>query len=336
MASAFIVPRDTKDGARKYHVRFRLGGRAYPVEHGGAFITLKEARARRDLVAGELAAGRNPRVLLAAMAEKPLVRTFEETAEAYRVSRVDIGDETRKTMHSHLLRLNATFSGRDPASITPAEVQEWIAANMDLKPASLARYLATLRLVLDFAAVDPNPARDARVKLPRIEHAVVDPPTAVEVDIIIATVPARWRLPLRVLEQTGMRVGEVSALAFGDVDESGSRFRVKAGKTAAARRWVAVPEWLMIEVAATVAREDRTAERIVFPGFTPDVAKNVMARACKAKGIVHRHPHDLRHRYASVKIAQGVPVTTLAAQLGHSKKSLTLDVYSHTLVENNA
>ena len=72
----------------------------------------------------------------------------------------------------------------------------------------------------------------------------------------------------------------------------------------------------------------------MFVGLTPDVAKNVMLRACKAAGIAHYHPHDLRHRYASVKVAEGVPVTTLAAQLGHSKKSLTLDVYSHVLLSD--
>ena len=58
-----------------------------------------------------------------------------------------------------------------------------------------------------------------------------------------------------------------------------------------------------------------------------------MGRACTVAGIVHRHPHDLRHRYASVQIARGVPVTELAAHLGHSKKSLTLDVYSHVLLD---
>ena len=56
-----------------------------------------------------------------------------------------------------------------------------------------------------------------------------------------------------------------------------------------------------------------------------------MARACKAAGIAHRHPHDLRHRYASVQISRGVSVTMVAAQLGHSRKSLTLDTYSHAL-----
>jgi integrase len=89
----------------------------------------------------------------------------------------------------------------------------------------------------------------------------------------------------------------------------------------------------MAEIAVRCPREDRTPDRRVFQGFTADVAKNVMARACKAAGIVHRHPHDLRHRYASVKIAEGVPVTTVAAQLGHSRKSLTLDTYSHVLVD---
>src|SRR5205809_4276099 len=101
MSSLTITTRRGKNGAR-YVVRYRLGGRAYPLVHGGSFRTLREARARRDLVAGELAAGRNPADLLRAVTEKPIVRTFEQIAEAYRSSRVDIGDETRKNMHSHL------------------------------------------------------------------------------------------------------------------------------------------------------------------------------------------------------------------------------------------
>lgn len=89
----------------------------------------------------------------------------------------------------------------------------------------------------------------------------------------------------------------------------------------------------MEAVAETCPREDRTPERRVFQGFTANVAKNVMARACKTAGIAHRHPHDLRHRYASVQIARGVPVTQVAAQLGHSHNSLTLDTYSHLLID---
>ena len=212
-------------------------------------------------------------------------------------------------------------------------MQAWIAC-LTLKPSSVRRYVATLRAVLDFADVDPNPARDPRVRLPREEKAVVDPPSAADVDAILDRSPARWRLPLRTLEQTGMRVGELAALTWGDVDEAGCRFRVKHRKTAAARRWLAVPEWLVGEIAATCPREDHAPDRRVFRGSPADVAKNVMARACRAAGVAHRHPHDLRHRYASVKINEGVPVTRVAAQLGHSRKSLTLDTYAHAMVDD--
>jgi integrase len=89
----------------------------------------------------------------------------------------------------------------------------------------------------------------------------------------------------------------------------------------------------MDEIQKICPPDDRTAERPVFPGFSPRPAQKAMARACTAAGIPHFHPHDLRHRYASVKLREGVPVTDLAAQLGHSKKSMTLDIYSHVLVD---
>ena len=55
MASLVITTRRTASGPR-FVVRFRLGGRAYPIQHAGSFKTMREAKARRDLVAGELAA----------------------------------------------------------------------------------------------------------------------------------------------------------------------------------------------------------------------------------------------------------------------------------------
>jgi len=50
-------------------------------------------------------------------------------------------------------------------------------------------------------------------------------------------------------------------------------------------------------------------------------------------GVRFLTPGHLRHRYASVKIADGVPVTQLAARLGHARTSVTLDTYSHVLLD---
>jgi hypothetical protein len=78
MASVSVTRRKTRSGPR-YVVRYRLGGRAYPLVHGGSFKTQKEARARRDYIAGELSAGRNPqeglRAILASIAMSARSRT---------------------------------------------------------------------------------------------------------------------------------------------------------------------------------------------------------------------------------------------------------------------
>jgi integrase len=75
--------------------------------------------------------------------------------------------------------------------------------------------------------------------------------------------------------------------------------------------------------------------RRVFTGATPNAVNHVVDRASKSAGIHHFSPHDLRRRYASVQIHRGVPVTQVAAQLGHSRKSMTRDTYSHVIVEEH-
>jgi integrase len=334
MPSASITPRKTKGGGRRYAVRFRLGGRAYSVEHGGSFPTMREARVRRDLIAGELAAGRNPRDLLRTLTEQPKTRTFEQVFEDFIASRVDVAPATLENYKTHRDRLVPVLGGREPLRLSWQEIQEAIGKLSDLSPASARIYVGTLRQVLDFAGCDPNPAKDKRVKLPRHEATIPDPPSESTVAAIVANAPPKWRLALRVLEQTGMRAGELAKLEWADVDQANSRFRIRAGKTAAARRWVAMPEWVMEDVLETCPPDDRTPERRVFPGATRQVLGMAMRRGCQAAGLALYSPHDLRHRYASVKVREGVPVTDLAAQLGHARKSMTLDTYSHVLLED--
>jgi integrase len=331
--AASITIRTTKSG-RRFVVRYRLGGRAYPVEHGGSFATMKEARARRDLVAGEIAAGRNPRILLDRLrAEPPVAKTFRTWADEYRESRIDLAPETRRGIQVRVAPMIRLFGDVDPSRITTSMVVDLV-ASLDLKASSMRRYIDTLRAVLDYAGVDPNPACDLRVRLPKEERVEVEPPSEAALEAIIQHSPAKWRLALRTIAATGMRVGELHALEWRDVDEAGSRFRVRGGKTRAARRWVAVPPELMAEIAGTTPPDDRTPERRVIPGASPPTIKNIMRRACQAAGVSLYSPHDLRHRYASVQVARGVPVTNLAAQLGHTRKSMTLDTYSHVLLSD--
>jgi hypothetical protein len=167
MPSLTITTRQTKDGAR-YVVRYRLGGRAYPIVHGGSFRTLREAKVRRDLVAGEIAAGRNPADLLRAMPEQPRRRTVGEWGSAMITSRLDISEGRIRFLDLALrTRITPTFGDRAPDEITATDVQEWIAAlARDLAPRTVAAYWQVLAQVLDYAEQTPNPARHKAVRLP--------------------------------------------------------------------------------------------------------------------------------------------------------------------------
>jgi hypothetical protein len=188
MPSASITARKMKRGARRYAVRYRLGGRAYAVQHGGSFPTMREARVRRDLIAGELAAGRNPTEALKALQTKGPVRlTIATWGERFLASRLDIDTNTSKNYRTALKKVSASFGERDPATITATEVAEWVAAlASSYKPGTVQLYLITFRLMLDYVGLEENPARDPRVKLPKRTREEPQPPTGEQLTAILA------------------------------------------------------------------------------------------------------------------------------------------------------
>jgi integrase len=200
---------------------------------------------------------------------------------------------------------------------------------------TIRKTVTVLAMVLDHAGVTPNPARDrVRVKLPRENRAEIQPPAAEHVQAVHRLLAPAYRLPLLVLDATGMRVGELEQLTWGDVDEPRSRWRVSAtvAKTRRAR-WVSVPAVLFATVTELVAREDRTAERRVFLGFGADRFRTAIARACRAAGVPTFSPHDLRHRRISLLHLGGVPWATIGQNVGQRDLAVTANTYSHVLTD---
>jgi integrase len=194
-----------------------------------------------------------------------------------------------------------------------------------------------LAMVLDHARVEPNPARDRlTVKLPREERRELQPPTAEHVEAVVRLLPKRYRLPALVLDATGMRIGELEALTWGDVDEPRQPWRVSAGVAKTGRaRWVPVASDLFRAVTALVARDDRVAERPVFQGFGGDRFRAAITRACTAADIPAFSPHDLRHRRVSLMHLAGVPWARIGEQVGHDDITTTARTYTHTLVSED-
>jgi integrase len=336
MPSLTITTRQANGGPR-YVVRYRLGGRAYPIVHAGSFRTLKEAKARRDFVAGELAAGRNPADALRTLAAAPTtVLTLSTWAARFIAARIDVDENTRKMYRSHTRKISKTFGDRNPTTITASEVAEWISELAETrKPGTLGQYLNVFRSLLDHAGVEPNPARDPRVKLPKRVREEANPPPAEHVLAILDALSPRWRLFFVTLEQGALRIGEAVNLRWADVDAAGLRLRLPRSATKTDRaRWVYLPEWLMQAIEATCPLEDRVPDRRVFQGLHESAARQAMTRACRDAGIPHYSPHDLRHRRITIWHQSGVPARELAERAGHSRPSESLDTYSHVMPAN--
>lgn len=330
--SCFITTRVVKSGKR-YVVRYRLGGRYTALTHAGSFKTMKDARARRDFVSGEIAAGRDPRASLHALTSPPARRTLTEWAEAFAASRVDVG-ESAKSHYGVVTRKLGTLADLEPAEITPAHIQEWVAANSKLAPKTIRIYLSIIRLFLDYANVEPNPARSRRVRLPAETREEPTPPTRQEWDLIKGRIPVKHLLVLRLIEATGLRVGEATSFTWGDIDFASGQLRVSAARSkggTAGRRWLPVPPELLDRIGDLMPFEDRQRDRAVFPVVRTTV-RTALATACQLAGTAHYHPHELRHRRVSLWFALGFDAIMIRTWSGHSRASMSSDTYGHVVV----
>jgi integrase len=167
----------------------------------------------------------------------------------------------------------------------------------------------------NLATADPTaltPA-DFKASIATDDTAEVEPTTK-EWQTIKRHVPRRILLALRLIEATGLRVSEAADLTFGDVDFAEGRIRVSRART---KRRTA---------------EDRTRERRVFRCGTDEIRKG-LALACRDAKIAHYSPRDLRHWRTSLWLAHGFDPITVKHWCGHSRASMTLDVYAHVVTD---
>ena len=84
------------------------------------------------------------------------------------------------------------------------------------------------------------------------------------------------------------------------------------------------------------ARDEWEEYDLVFPNLTgkPILSKYLRRRfylLLKEAGLPKIRFHDLRHTAATLMLNNGIPVIVVSRRLGHSKPSITLDVYGHLI-----
>ncbi len=306
MPSAWIRRAELASGTIRFRVEYRLGGRESSVRYGGSFKTKREATARKNWVVGELASLRVPDVRLLE-ADRPTLPTLQEAAERWRESRIDVDEQTGNMHRSGFVRVFKVapgLRGRRVDEITVDDVTALVAALAanPYKRETIRKTRTVLAQCLDHYGVDPNPARDERVRLPKERKPHIPPPLAEHVERVAETVAREYVLPLLVIDECGPRVSELETCEVGDLDEYRRAIRVRWTFEKNDRyRHLELPDDLFAALLATVPpREDRDLEAPLFPGLTDARLRMAITRACKATGTPHFSPHGLRRRRGSL------------------------------------
>lgn len=301
----------------------------------GAVETRKDAVTLKRWADSELASGRRPDI----KARLAPPEKLKDVAERYERTIGKKGEARRKTTKQAVARLGK-LGRKGPADISAADVQEWIVANDNLAPSSLRAYLGVIAKILDVAEVEPNPARSRVLEFPEPPNErKADPPSYAEFTALLERMGPKQVPAVAILEGTGLRIGELEALTWGDIDWRGKRVRVARtkGKTAGLRFVPLLPRVEMV-LESLAEHEDRVGDQPVIPDVTNNAVYKAMMRGCKAKGpndegLRRFSPHDLRDRFISLMGLAGIPLPLIRDIAGHTKNTVTLDIYTHVLLD---
>jgi integrase len=251
--------------------------------------------------------------------------------------------------------------------ITLAEIRELIFTKLKtgLAPATVTRIKALISGILSQAVEDEiiqsNPtARMGKLIKNKDQKKDVNALTRDEARAMLDVLKKHYRRhhPFFLCALlTGMRLGELLGLEWGDIDfrggfievrrahvkghittpKSGKSRRVDMGpqlaetfktlrterkKESLAKGWGEVPGRVFINEVGQVLDEGNLRRRVFYPTLV------------KA-GIRHIRIHDLRHTYASMLIQNGESLAYVRDQLGHSSIQITVDIYGHLVPGDN-
>lgn len=351
----FILTREVKDGtkpdgtpryAKRYDACWRVDGK----QKQKTFARRKRAERFLTDVVKKVQDGTYVEI-------KPT--TFKAFAERWLEGLGDLKPSTRDAYTSMLTRrLIPAFGDRALTGLGVEDVNAWLQArDGTLRTKTLRNHLGLLHKLFEDAREQGylgvnRLSRSRALRRPRPlredDEAEIEVLTPAEANQLLdALAPAD--LPLFFTAVcTGMRLGELLGLQWGDVDEAGRRIHVRrtayrgalyVPKSKRSRRSIDAGDQLLAVLSRW--RRERHGEAppppdaFVFPSaaggpLDPDNLRHRVWAPTLAKAkLRHVRIHSLRHTFTSMLIAQGENPKYISAQLGHASVQITLDRYGH-------
>jgi len=264
---------------------------------------------------------------------------------------VQVKPSTLLNYRSMLTSSLIPFFGPTPlAAIRTADVQRYVAERMasGVRPATAQKALVLLKgmfkQAVEWDFLRANPAQV--VKAPRREHTEMDFLTPEEIPVFLQAFAPEWRPLFFTAIFTGMRLGELLALQWSDIDWRGGTIRVRRSvwhgqfqepKSRGSVRTIGMSPRLAAvlmehKINATWNEPDlvfTTAEgQLIDPS---NLRQRVYEPSLRLAGLRKMRIHDLRHTFASLLINQGENLKYVQQQLGHASITTTVDRYGHLM-----
>ncbi len=290
------------------------------------------------------------------------VPAFQEYAERWKTNSLTVQndykqstiDDYKAILKNHVL---PTLGNRPVDKITPQTVKDLLLSKLNdgYATSTVTHIKNVISNILNDAVNDETILTNPVYSLKRIlkqqaSTKTINPLTSKELTSLLQTVqehyPEHFTFFL-LLARTGMRIGEAIALDWRDIDFKQRFIKVQRSMV---RGKVSTPKngkTRKVDVSNQLA----DALRIHMRGFAIDAAgdgpqyvftnksgnpldkdnwrRRVFDKAIKKAEVKRITPHQLRHSYATLRIAKGDNISDVSHQLGHHSVKLTLDVYNH-------
>lgn len=320
-----------KRSSDRWQASYWIEGRRHGV---GSFLTKADALAYLSNVESDVRRG----AWIDPNSGKVTVRAY---ANEWLSRRTDLATRTRE-LYRYVLdhHVFPKLGDASLAGLAPSKVRGWHSSIAQEHPATAAKAYRLLSTIMRTAVTDGLILNSpCRVRSAGVERAPERPVASVaEIGALADAMPDHLRIVVLLATWCQLRRGEILGLRRRDVDQLHSLIRVKqtrtftmkgesvvkAPKTAAGSRTVAVPKFVVAPLAEHLARfTSSEPDAFVVSGrsgiaLSRDALQGSWERARTTVGRPEMHLHDLRHTGLTLAAATGATTAELMLRAGHA------------------
>lgn len=357
-ATGQIIERTAKDGRVYRSLRYRCKDGSRQRESLGVVSQAEADETLRHRMA-DIERGWTPERTPSKPVERAMPTFHEFAAEWWTLREHDWRERTktdyRWRLEQHLL---PRFADDPLNAIDFAAVENYIAEKRreGFSPRTVNMTVTLMATILDLAverdliARNPAKGRNRRVREHAPKRSYIDSAAGIAALLDAAGKQKGYRIPRRAILTVfcfaGLRVSELCALRWRDVDLADGWLSVGESKTDAGVRRVRLRGIVRDELSA-IRPADADPDALVFgtkrdkPLSATNIGSRILEPAAKAASesltaqglppLPTLSPHSLRRTFASVLVALGEDVGVVMDEMGHTDAAFTLRVYRQTM-----